>query len=153
MLKTNLKLKVNLTKAQRKELESVVRKQSTPATKVRKARILLMADEAHASGRRRDWEIAEAVGISVRQVVRIRQAFVREGEIKLDRKPRLGEPKVLTGEAEAKLVTLCCSTPPKGHEKWTLQLLCDELARLKVVKSVCRETVRQRLKKTGLSLG
>jgi hypothetical protein len=50
-------------------------------------------------------------------------------------------------------VTLCCSSPPKGRERWTLQLLCDELARLQIVESVCRETVRSCLKKTTLSLG
>ena len=137
---TSKKLRVRLTKSQRKELESVCRKQSIGVSKRRKARILLMSDENDPSGRRRDWEIAEAVGISSRQVCRIRQSFVRDGDFKLDRKPRIGEPKVLTGEAEAKLVTLCCSSPPDGREKWTLQLLCDELARLKIVKSVCRET-------------
>jgi hypothetical protein len=32
-------------------------------------------------------------------------------------------------------------------------LLCDELGRLQLVESVCRETVRQCLKKTRFSLG
>jgi hypothetical protein len=62
-------------------------------------------------------------------------------------------PGKLDGVAEAHLVTLCCSPPPEGRDRWTLQLLCDELGRLKVVESVCRETVRKRLKKTRCSLG
>lgn len=149
----NRKLKVHLTDSERAALAAVCRKQSVPAAKLRRARILLMADEESSDGRRRDWEIAQAVGISERQVCRIRQQFVRSGELNLDRKKRVGEPKVLTGKAEAKLVTLCCSSPPEGRERWTLRLLCDELARLQVVTSVCPETVRQRLKKTNSSRG
>jgi hypothetical protein len=71
------------------------------------------------------------------------------------RKPRTpsGEPPKLDGVAEARLVTICCSTPPHGQQRWTLQLLVDELCRLKVVTSVCRETVRKCLKKIGSNRG
>lgn len=155
MPNTSRKLKVHLSPELRSELEGVCRRQSVGAAKVRRARVLLMSDEDHPEGRRRDWEIAEVVGLSERQVVRIRQQFVREGEPVLDRKPRTdaGVPKTFDGEAEAKLVTLCCSAPPEDRDRWTLQLLCDHLVRLKVVESVCCETVRRCLKKTNLSLG
>lgn len=149
------KLKVRLTKSVRLELEAVCRQQSVSAAKVRRARILLMSDEAHPDGRRRDWEIAEAVGVCERQVVRIRQQFVRQGQSALERKPRPSSPGKLDGkaEAEAVVVTLCCSKAPSGRDRWTLQLLCDELVRLKIVDSVCPETVRKVLKKTNSSLG
>jgi hypothetical protein len=73
----------------------------------------------------------------------------------LNRKTRAdaGVPRKMDGEAEARLVTLCCSTPPDGRQRWTLQLLVDELCRLQIVTSVCRETVRQTLKKTVSSRG
>jgi hypothetical protein len=147
------KFTVHLSAAYRAELEAVCRRQSVGAAKVRRARILLLSDMDHPDGRRRDWEIAEAVGLCVRQVVRIRQQFARDGESTLDRKPRPAVPGKLDGPAEARLITLCCSTPPDGRDRWTLQLLCDELARWKVVRSVCPETVRKCLKKTDLSLG
>lgn len=149
----NRKVKVNLTDPQREELEEVCRGRSVPAGKARRARILLMADESHPDGRRRDWEIAEAVGISERQVVRVRQQFAREGAGVLEPKPRPPVAGKLDGRAEAVLVSLCCGKAPDGRERWTLQLLCDELARLEVVESVCRETVRQTLKKTSSSPG
>jgi len=151
----NAKHKVHLTSEQRKALKAICRRQSVAAAKVRRARILLMCDEDHPEGRRPDWQIAEAVGLSERQVVRIRQQFVREGDPVLERKPRsdAGVSKTFDGQAEARLVTLSCSVPPEGRDHWTLQLLCDELGRLEVVASVCRETVRQCLKKTGCSLG
>jgi Homeodomain-like domain len=150
------KYKVELSAATREELDVVVRQTSAGVSRVRWAQILLMADESHPDGRRRDWEIAEAVGISERQVVRIRQKFVREGaEATLKRSTRsdAGSQKVLDGKAEAHLVRLACSTPPEGHQRWTLELLVDELCRLQVVQSVCRETVRKTLKKTSCSLG
>lgn len=147
------KLKVLLTKSARAEFEAVCRQQSVSAAKVRRARVLLMSDEAHPEGRRRDWEIAEAVGVCERQVVRIRQQFVRQGKSALERKPRPAIPGKLDGKAEAVVVTLCCSKAPQGRDHWTLQLLCDELVRLKIVDSVCPETVRKVLKKTNSSLG
>ena len=150
------KYKVVLSRTQRAELEALCRQQVVGARKLRRARILLLADEADPQGRRTDAYIAEVVGLSERQVVRIRQAFVREGlQPVLQRQPRAdaGSRKKLDGAAEATLVTLCCSPPPQGRERWTLQLLCDELGRLKIVESVCRETVRQCLKKTNSSPG
>ena len=72
-----------------------------------------------------------------------------------ERKPRPPAPerRRLDGRAEAQLVVLACSDSPDGRDRWTLQLLCDELARLNVVESVCPETVRQCLKKTNFSRG
>lgn len=153
MPNSKLKLKVYLSAKQRSQLTAVCARHSVAAAQVRRARVLLMSDEKHPDGHRRDWEIAEAVGISERQVVRIRQQFVREGKICLTRKPRPAVVGKLDGDSEAQLVTLCCSDPPDGRDRWTLQLLCDELARLEVVESVCCETVRKCLKKTNSSPG
>jgi hypothetical protein len=154
------KLKVELSAAERRELEAIVRKQSVGAAVQRRARILLLSDVSHPDGRRTDANISELVGLSERQVVRIRQRFVRERETQsavesCERKPRPPAPerRRLDGAAEAQLVVLACSDPPQGRDHWTLQLLCDELARLKVVESVCPETVRQCLKKTNCSPG
>jgi hypothetical protein len=156
MRKTNEKFRVYLTDRQRRELELVCRQQRCPAAKLRRARILLLADESHPSGHHLDEEIAELVGLCKRQVVRIRQQFVRHGvKPTLARKVRATPPRPykFDGRAEAKLVALCCGTPPAGRERWTLSLLVDELRRLQIVASVCPETVRRCLKKIALSPG
>jgi hypothetical protein len=62
-------------------------------------------------------------------------------------------PAIVTGDVEARLVTLACSAPPEGREHWTLQLLADELVALGVVAHLSDETVRQALKKTPSSPG
>jgi hypothetical protein len=151
-----LKFQVLLSREVRAELEVVARKTSAGAAKVRRAKILLLADEAHPDGGYPDWEIAEEVGLCERQIVRIRQRFVKSGiSPTLTRATRsdAGIRRALDGRSEAKLVTIACSTPPEGRDHWTLQMLCDELRRLKIVKSVCCETVRQILKKTNCDLG
>jgi hypothetical protein len=156
MSRQNEKLRVLLKRRLRQQLESLCRQGCTPAAKVRRARILLLADENQAQGALPDHEIAQRVGLCERQVVRIRQQFVREGGVPaLERKKRIrpGTTPKFDGRSEARLVALCCSTPPKGHKRWTIRLLADELGRLQIVTSVCPETVRKCLKKTGLSLG
>ena len=61
--------------------------------------------------------------------------------------------RVMDGEREAKLVTLCCSDPPEGYGKWSLRLLADKMVELKYVESVSYETIRRTLKKTNLNPG
>ncbi len=153
---SSVKYRVLLTPEVRVELDTLSRKTSAGAARIRRAKILLMADESHSDGGYPDWEIAEEVGLSERQVVRIRQKFVREGlkptlarEVRSD----AGTQRVIDGKAEAHLITIACSTPPEGRDCWTLQLLCDEMKRLNVVKSVCPETLRRVLKKTNFVLG
>jgi hypothetical protein len=150
------KFRVLLTPEMRAEFEAIVRKKSLGAAKIRRATVLLMADEAHPEGGLHDWEIAEQVGLCERQIVRIRQKFVKAGpQSTLTRAIRCdaGVRRALDGRAEAHLITIACSTAPEGRDHWTLQMLCDELKRLKIVKSVCCETVRQVLKKTNCVLG
>ena len=156
MSNSPIKYRVLLSPEMRAELLAVAKKSSAGVATVRRAKILLLADEAHADGCFSDVEIAEEMGLSTRQIVRVRQKFVKSGVAPtLARAVRCdaGTRKVITGRVEARLVTIACSTPPEGRDHWTLQLLCDELTRLRVVKSVCCETVRQALKKTNCVLG
>ena len=143
---------VELAEEQRAELKKIVRSQKSSALLVKRAHILLLTDVNHQEGLRTDKQIAERLGMTIRQVQRVRVKFKQQGiECTLKRKIRSdsGISKVFEGEAEAKLVSLCCSKPPKGQQRWTLQLLVDELCRLQIVANVCPETVRRTLKKTA----
>jgi transposase len=137
-------------------MEDIARNGSAPAKKITHARVLLMSDQHHAGGWSHDNQIAAALGLHVNTVARIRKRFVCQGEQPaLDRKPRL-TPAItprLDGQAEAALVTICCSTPPDGRVCWTLSLLQEELVGRKIVTSISRETIRKTLKKTCCSLG
>ena len=59
----------------------------------------------------------------------------------------------LEGEGEAHLVALTCSTPPEGHQRWTLRLLADKMVELEYVDSISHETIGQVLKKMNLNRG
>ena len=140
---------VDLTKEERTHLLDFIKSGKHSARKLNRARILLLADEGKADG-----EIAEALHTGTATVQRTRQRFV-EGNLEgaLNERPRPGGQKKLDEKGEAILETLAHSKPPEGRKRWTLQLLADRLVQLKVVDSISYETVRQEVKKSGLSLG
>lgn len=147
---------VELTDDQRERFERLTRTGNAPVAKVRHARVLLLSDGGRPGGRLTREAIAEALGMHVNTVDRLRKRFVREGEEPaLDRKPR-AEPPVpakIDGRAEAHLVATCCSPAPAGHARWTLSLLAGELKRRGLVTAVSIETVRKALKKTRSNPG
>ena len=147
--------KVSLEKEEREELTTLVNKGKGNARRMRRARILLMGDEAQENGGWKDGDIAKALSASVRTVERTRQKCVEEGvEAALNHtRPKKRRSKILDGEAEARLVQLACSEAPDGREDWSMQLLADKLIELEVVEMISRETVRTTLKKMNLSLG
>lgn len=147
---------VDLDSATRQRLEEIVRNGASPAKKIMHARVLLMADAHHPAGRYHDRQIAGMLGLHINTVARIRKAFVLQGEQPaLARKQRETGPIApkLDGHGEAQLVAICCSTPPAGRVRWTLNLLVEALVGRKIVTSVCCETVRKTLKKTRCSRG
>jgi transposase len=150
------KYKVTLTAEERQQLHDLVRAGKAAAKKLMHARILLKADAAEGGPAWPDERIAEAVEVSAATVGRVRRRFVEEGlEAALVRKrqDRPSRERKLDGRAEARLIALACSEAPDGRAAWTLQLLADKLVELRVVDSVCDETVRRVLKKTRSSRG
>jgi len=147
---------VHLTPEQRQRMEQITRCGQAPARKIRHAQVLLMSDRHRPGGRMKRTEIAEALGMHVNTVDRIRKRFACAGEEPaLDRKVRLTPPTPpkLDGRGEAHLVAICCGPPPKGRTRWTLSLLANALVARGIVTDICAETVRKTLKKTNCSLG
>lgn len=92
--------------------------------------------------------------LSSQTVIRIRRRYLDGGlKLALHDKPRPGVPPKITGDVEAKLVTLACSNPPDGRKRWTLRLLADRMVILGYIDSISYVTVRDRLKKTRSSRG
>lgn len=143
---------VKLKVRERVELERKLRAGRESARALARARVLLKCDEGCM-----DEEIVEAVGVSLGTVERSRKRFCTGGlDTALNDRPQPPRPhkRKIDGAAEARLVTLACSTPPDGRESWTLQLLADSMVKLKYVDdAVSDETVRRVLKKTRSSHG
>lgn len=146
---------IKLTKGEVEELNGIINKGSHTSQTFRVAYILLNCDEGKFSSKVTNEQISKVLKVGMRTIDRVKKRFVEEGlEAVLERRPtsRVYDRK-LDGDVEAKLVTLCCSDPPKGYAKWSLRLLADKMVELKYVESISHVTVRSVLKKTNLSLG
>ena len=66
--------------------------------------------------------------------------------------PASARQRIFDGAAEAKLIALLCSRPPKGRVRWTLQLLETEVVELNIVVRAGDNTIARVLKKTNSSL-
>jgi len=143
------KYRVDLTDEERKQLLALLKKGKVAARKVRRAQILLQADEGAS-----DTTVAATLHGGVATVERTRQRFVEEGlaaALTEWRRPG-GQPK-LRGKDEAFLIATACSVPPNGRKRWTLQLLADRLVEVGVIDSISDDTVWRTLKKTRSSRG
>ena len=141
--------KVELTSEDRQTLETLVSKGQHSALKIRRAQILLKADVNGPAWT--DAQIAEAFGCHQQTVYNVRKRFRERGCLPaLERKPQRQPSRLpkLDGQGEARLIALCCSDPPEGFSRWTLQRLADKLVELQVVESISAEGIRQILKKT-----
>lgn len=146
---------VKLTKSEVKELTDIINKGSHTSQTFRAAYILLNCDEGKYSEKVTNDQISKVLKIGMRTIDRVKKKLIEQGlDACLERQPsqRVYGKKV-DGDLEAKLVTLCCSEPPKGFAKWSLRLLADTMVELKYAESISHVTVRSVLKKTNLNLG
>ena len=148
----NKKYIVDLTTAERTDLESRLRGGQMGVRKVKRIQILLKAGQGWT-----DKRIADALDMGLSTVERTRRKFVARG---LDgaitnRRPRRKYPRKLDGRAEAHLIALVCGPPPTGYAHWSLRLLADEVVKIEGLElaTISHETVRRTLKKTNSSLG
>ncbi len=142
---------VRLSAEEREQLKALIRKGKSPGKQQLKARILLKADVSDAGEGWSDSQIIDSLETSVSMVYRARKQLVEEGfEAVLSRKPRATPPvpKTFDGEAEAKLIALACSAPPKGRARWTLRLLENKVVELDIVARASDSTIGRTLKKT-----
>jgi hypothetical protein len=148
----NKKYIVRLTAEEQKELENLVKKGKTKAYRIKHANILLTIDAEGPNWP--DHQTAKAYKCHQNTVRNVRQRFVEQGlEAALERKEQhvLSRKRIIDGDNEARLISIACSSPPKGCAKWTMQMLADELVVLKAVDSISGQTVWRALKKTNLN--
>ena len=142
---------VKLSADERERLNMLIQKGKAPARRLLKARILLKADASGPGEAWNDSQIAEALDTSVDTVARTRQQLVEGGvDAALTRKhsPNSARKRIFDGTAEAKLIALACSPPPKGRKRWTLTLLETAVVQLNIVDRASDNTIARTLKKT-----
>ncbi len=138
---------VTLTQDQRDHLTHLIRTGSAPSYQQVVARVLLKLDRSQPEPPPSDGQIADALEISRRSVIRIKERFVAQG---LEAGP---QQRRVHGQEEAHLIALACGPAPEGQQRWTLRLLADKMVQLQYVDQISYETIRQVLKKMNSSRG
>lgn len=140
--------RVTLTDEERRELAELITRRSEKSLPVRRAYILLAADENGEQGWT-DQKICDAYRVSPRTAERTRKRFVTDSfSVAVHGKKReVFKEKILDGKVEARLIALRCSDPPAGYAKWTLEVLADRMVELNYAEHISRESVRKILKK------
>ena len=153
-MKMNHKYIVTLSDEERNMLQDLIAKGRTQGYRIKHAQILLKLDEMPEN---REWtyaKIREAYHATPHTICQIAKRFVTGGvEAALGRKEQVNRHKKVDGRVEAHIIAIACSEAPDGRERWTLQLIADELVRLGIVESISDTAVMNTLKKTNLSLG
>src|SRR5512136_3027064 len=116
------KYHVTLTPAEREQLQEIIGKGRQAVAKIRRAHLLLAADEAEGGLKMTDEQIRTAYHVSLRTVERLRQRFVEEGfEVALKAKSTGGPQTIkIDGEVEAHVIALRLSPAPEGRSRWTM---------------------------------
>ncbi len=144
------KYHVRLTKKERNTLLDIVSKGSAPAKAIMHAHVLLAADENTLKPHKSEKEIAKLFHVNLQTVHTIRRRYSEAGlDTAVSRKKRKTppvEPKI-TGDIEARIIALSCSTPPEGRSRWSLRLLADKAVELQFIDSISHEAVGRLLKK------
>ena len=146
------KHEVELTSEERQTLETLVSKGEHNALE-NQTRSHLAEGRCQGSCLDEMPQIAEAFGCHEQTVYNVRKRFRERGGLAALRRKKQSRPSrlpKLDGQGEARLIALCCSDPPEGFSRWTLQRLADKLVELQVVESLSAEGVRQILKKNAL---
>lgn len=145
MRQTELKL----SEEDRSIIEGIRSKGVHQAREVNRAHVLSCLDRDIPEA-----QIMAVLGIGRTAVWRARAAYLQGGvDLAVFDVERSGRPRQYDTDAEARVIALACSTPPKGHQRWTMVELERAARQEPGMQSVSRETVRRMLKKTISSPG
>jgi putative transposase len=146
---------LRLSEEERKELQALVRRHSTPQQVAKRARIVLAAAEG-----KRNAQIARELEVSVDtarswrgrwislQPVPLTQLSLRQ---RFEDIPRPGRPSEITAEQTCQMVAMACEQPkerPISH--WTGREIAEEVMRRGIVPKISARHAARVLKK-GIS--
>ena len=148
------KYHVVLSEEERQELKKHLRAKGKSLESKKRAGVLLALDESDDRVRDPVRTIAARNGVSEGSVRKYRKQYVVDGfSNTVNRKKREVPPVAakVTGDVEAYIIAVCCSTPPEGRSQWSMQLIADRIVLDGVVEAISDETVRRVLKKRNSS--
>ena len=152
--------RITLTGQERDLLEKITRKNTEKQAVVRRAKILLCADEGQQYK-----QIAAQLSVGVHTVTNwIKRWLDSESESVAERLqdlPRPGAPDTITPEQWCRIIALSCEKPSEYGlpiTDWTHRELADEIIRQKIVDTISPSHLGRMLKKktsshTGFATG
>ena len=148
---------IELTSSERGELDSLLRRHSTPQQLALLARIVLAAAEGLNNGQ--NGQIVRCLGVS-RDMVRLwrgrwlsLQAVPLEElsvEERLTDVPRLGRPARISAEQVCQIVALACEAPSESGRpisQWSSREIADEVERRGIVEEISPRHAARLLKR------
>jgi len=148
------KYKVNLSTAERSEVEAIIKRGKHSASTTKRANILLNLDENGGKVGSQE-EIAKHLNTTTVTIYNVSRQYAEAGiNAALYRKKRVTPAiqPIGTGDVEARIIALACSKPPEGRSRWTLRLLEEKVVELNIVETISDNTIGRLLKKHRLSL-
>lgn len=147
---------VALPEVDRTDLTRLVGSGVHPARMIMRARVLLELDENAGPVDDRA-VVAARLSVAEETVRQVAKRFVEsDGDVRatISRKQRSTPPvpSPITGEVEARLIALACSTPPAGRARWSLRLLEKRVALIDDVPDLDHSTIGRVLKKRNFVL-
>lgn len=145
---------IDLSETERKLLNDIVTKGTSPAKLILRSNILLASD-INNNKHMTVSEIAKVFNTTSTTVQNIRASYANNGlDMTIYRKKRKTPPVApkITGDIEAHIIALACSEPPTGYSRWTVRLIAKKCVELNYIDSISHMTISRTLKKTNLSL-
>jgi putative transposase len=146
---------LTLSEEERKDLEELVRRHSTPQQLAKRGRMILAAAEE-----KRNAEIARELRVSVDTVRSWRMRWVGLQAVPLSEVsvierltdvPRPGRPSEITAEQTCQIVALACEQPKERPiSQWTGREIADEVKRRGILKEISPRHAARVLKR-GIS--
>jgi putative transposase len=143
---------VSLSDAERKELDLLVRRHSTPQQLALRGRMILMANEG-----RNNSQIARELGVSVDTVRtwRMRWSGLQAASLdelpvkeRLADVPRPGRPSQITAEQTCQMVAMACEQPKERPiSQWTGREMADEMVARGIIQQISPRHAARLLKK------
>lgn len=149
------KYTVVFTREEREWLEEFTHRGRNSASKILQARALLLCDAGEAGPAWPVVKITEALGLSSGTVNNLKKRVVESGlDGIFERQQRVRPPReiVYGGGFEARVITLACSEPPAGFQRWTVRLLAEKLVEFEIFPCASHMSVHRALKKMNYSL-
>ena len=144
---------LTLSEQERKDLEELVRRHSTPQQLAKRGRMILAAAQGQSNA-----EIARALGVSVDTVRSWRTRWIGLQAASLDDLPvkerlwdvpRPGRHAQITAEQTCQMVAMACEQPKERPiSQWTGREIADEVMRRGIVAQISPRHAARLLKKT-----